>query len=96
MPFVIVRSAAKEYGTGNRLEGEYRTGERVVMVEDVVTSGGAALEAVEAVRGAGLVCETVVCVVDRGEGGAQAMEAAGVTLHALFDADALRLGRPWR
>ncbi len=96
LPFVIVRSAAKEYGTGNRLEGEYRPGERVVMVEDVVTSGGAALQAVDAVREAGLVCETVVCVVDRGEGGAEALDAAGVTLHALFDADALRLGRPWR
>jgi orotate phosphoribosyltransferase len=64
------------------------------MVEDVVTSGGAALEAVDALREAGLTCETVVCVVDRGEGGAGAMEARGVALHALLDADALRLGRP--
>ena len=58
------------------------------MVEDVVTSGGAALEAVAALREAGLVCETVVCVVDRGEGGAEAMAAAGVRLHALLDAAA--------
>jgi orotate phosphoribosyltransferase len=94
LPFVIVRGAAKAYGTGNRLEGVAEAGERVVMVEDVVTSGGAALEAVDALRAAGLTCETVVCVVDRGEGGADAMEARGVTLHALLDADALRLGRP--
>jgi orotate phosphoribosyltransferase len=95
LPFVIVRGEAKAYGTGNRLEGEHAAGERVVMVEDVVTSGGAALEAVEAVRAAGLTCETVVCVVDRGEGGKAAMEAASVALHALMDADSLQLGRPF-
>jgi len=94
LPFVIVRGAAKAYGTGNRLEGVAEAGERVVMVEDVVTSGGAALEAVDALREAGLTCETVVCVVDRGEGGTVAMAARGVALHALLDADALRLGRP--
>ena len=88
LPFVIVRGAAKAYGTGNRLEGVAEPGERIAMVEDVVTSGGAALEAVEALREAGLVCETVVCVVDRGEGGAEAMAAAGVGLHALLDAAA--------
>ena len=95
LPFVIVRGAAKAYGTGNRLEGVAEPGERVAMVEDVVTSGGAALEAVGALREAGLVCETVICVVDRGEGGAEAMAEAGVRLHALLDATALRLGQPW-
>ncbi len=95
LPFVIVRGAAKAYGTGNRLEGVAEPGERIAMVEDVVTSGGAALEAVGALREAGLVCETVVCVVDRGEGGAEAMAEAGVRLHALLDATALRLGQPW-
>ena len=52
---MIVRKEAKEYGTANRLEGVYEQGERVCLVEDVVTSGGALLEAVEAVREAGLV-----------------------------------------
>src|SRR5205823_13106308 len=50
LPFLIVRSRAKEYGTANRLEGVYEEGECVCLVEDVVTSGGAALEAVEALR----------------------------------------------
>ncbi len=95
LPFVIVRGTAKAYGTGNRLEGVAEPGERIAMVEDVVTSGGAALEAVAALREAGLVCETVVCVVDRGEGGAEAMAGAGVRLHALLDSAALRLGQPW-
>src|SRR5512133_591554 len=68
LPFLIVRKAAKEYGTGKRLEGVFEAGERVCVVEDVVTSGGAALDSVQALRDAGLRCETVVCVVDRGEG----------------------------
>ena len=50
LPFVIVRKAAKEYGTGNRLEGVFEPGMRVCVVEDVVTSGGALLSAVEALR----------------------------------------------
>ena len=55
LPFVIVRKEAKGYGTGNRIEGDFEPGERVCLVEDVVTSGGAAVEAVEALREAGLV-----------------------------------------
>mgnify|MGYP006280896805 CR=1 FL=1 len=93
LPFLIVRSAAKDYGTSNRLEGIFEEGERVVVVEDVVTSGGAALDAVRALRQMGLTCETVVCVVDRGEGGAEAMAEADVRLERLLDAEALRLGR---
>ena len=92
-PFLIVRSAAKDYGTSNRLEGIFEEGERFVVVEDIVTSGGAALDAVRSLRQVGLICETVVCVVDRGEGGAEAMTAAGVRLERLLDAEALRLGR---
>ena len=53
LPFVIVRGQAKEYGTANRLEGTFSPGERVCLLEDVVTSGGAAAEAVAAVREAG-------------------------------------------
>ena len=92
-PFLIVRGAAKDYGTSIRLEGIFEEGERVVVVEDIVTSGGAALDAVRSLRQAGLICETVICVVDRGEGGAEAMTDAGVHLERLLDADALRLGR---
>ena len=58
LPFLIVRKAAKDYGTANRLEGPFEPGECVCLVEDVVTSGGAALEAVEALREAGLVVDT--------------------------------------
>ncbi|MGZ4380014.1 MAG: orotate phosphoribosyltransferase [Gaiellaceae bacterium] len=85
-PFVIVREAAKGYGTGNRLEGVYEEGELVCLVEDVVTSGGALLEAVEAVREAGLVVRTAVCVVDREEGGADALARHAVRLRPIFRA----------
>ena len=83
---MIVREAAKGYGTANRLEGVYEEGELVCLVEDVVTSGGALLEAVEAVREAGLVVRTAVCVVDREEGGADALARHAVRLRPIFRA----------
>ncbi len=86
LPFVIVREAAKEYGTANRLEGAHDEGELVCLIEDVVTSGGALLEAVEAVREAGLIVRTAVCVVDREEGGADALARHAVRLRPLFRA----------
>jgi orotate phosphoribosyltransferase len=86
LPFLIVRKEAKDYGTSNRLEGAYAQGDRVCLVEDIVTSGGALLEAVEALRAAGLVVETAVCVVDREEGGAEALDRRAVRLHAIFRA----------
>jgi orotate phosphoribosyltransferase len=89
LPFLIVRSRAKEYGTANRLEGVYEAGELVCLVEDVVTSGGAALEAVEALREAGLRVGNAVCVVDREEGGADALARHGVRLRPLFRASEL-------
>jgi orotate phosphoribosyltransferase len=89
LPFLIVRSRPKEYGTANRLEGVYEEGELVCLVEDVVTSGGAAVEAVEALREAGLRVGNAVCVVDREEGGADALARHGVRLRPLFRASEL-------
>ena len=86
LPFLIVRKAAKEYGTERLLEGEFAPGEEVCLVEDVVTSGGAAADAVEALREAGLDCRVAVCVVDREEGGADALARKAVRLHTLFRA----------
>jgi orotate phosphoribosyltransferase len=84
LPFVIVRKAPKSYGTGNRLEGAFDEGDVMCLVEDIVTSGGAAVDSVEALRGAGLVVRNAVCVVDRQEGGSEALAAAGVRLRSLF------------
>ena len=90
LPFVIVRGEPKGYGTGNRIEGPYEEGELVCLVEDVVTSGGAALSAVEALREAGLRVSHAVCVVDREEGGADELARAAVRLVPLFPIGALR------
>jgi orotate phosphoribosyltransferase len=84
LPFVIVRKAAKEYGTAKQLEGVYEAGECVCLIEDVVTSGGAAIEAVHALRGAGLRVSNAICVVDREEGGADELARHAVRLRPLF------------
>jgi orotate phosphoribosyltransferase len=89
LPFVIVRKQEKSYGTARRLEGEFEPGERVCIVEDVVTSGGAALQAVEALREAGLECGAAICVVDREEGGREALAGHAVRLRPLFLASEL-------
>jgi orotate phosphoribosyltransferase len=95
-PFIIVRGEAKGYGTGNRIEGSYEPGDLVCLVEDVVTSGGALCEAVEAVREAGLVVRHAVCVVDREEGGADALARLGVRLASLYRAGDLLATREQR
>jgi orotate phosphoribosyltransferase len=89
LPFLIVRKAPKAYGTGNRIEGVYEAGERVCLIEDVVTSGGAAVAAVDALREAGLECGFAVCVVDREDGGAEALAERAVQLRSLFRASEL-------
>jgi orotate phosphoribosyltransferase len=89
LPFLIVRKETKDYGTANRIEGAFETGERVCLVEDVVTSGGAAVAAVQALREAGLDCRTAVCVVDREEGGTDELARHGVRLRPLFRAGEL-------
>jgi orotate phosphoribosyltransferase len=86
LPFIIVRGETKEYGTTNRIEGPHAGGDLVCLVEDVVTSGGALLEAVDAVRAAGLVVRHALCVVDREEGGTDALARVGVRLSSLYRA----------
>jgi orotate phosphoribosyltransferase len=83
LPFLIVRKEQKSYGTGKRIEGELKPGERVVVVEDVTTTGTSVLKAVKAIREAQGVCETVVVVVDRGEGAAKLLEENGIALRHL-------------
>ena len=84
IPFLIVRKDAKSYGTERRIEGVYEQGAKVCLVEDVVTTGGAAVSAVKALREAGLECRTAICVVDREEGGGDALARHAVRLHPLF------------
>jgi orotate phosphoribosyltransferase len=93
LPFIIVRGEIKEYGTANRIEGPFDREDVVCLLEDVVTSGGALAEAVSALREAGLVVRHAVCVVDREEGGADALARMGVRLHSLYRASDLLAGR---
>jgi orotate phosphoribosyltransferase len=86
LPFLIVRNEEKGYGTARQVEGDFATGEEVCLVEDVVTSGGAAAAAVEALRAEGLECKTAVCVVDREEGGIDALAQQEVRLVPIFRA----------
>jgi len=86
LPFIIVRGETKEYGTANRIEGPFQPGELVCLLEDVVTSGGALGEAVSALRAEGLLVRNAVCVVDREEGGSDALARLGVRLRALYRA----------
>jgi orotate phosphoribosyltransferase len=82
----IVRKEPKGHGTGQWIEGR-RTlpdGSRVVVIEDVVTTGGSALKAIERCRAEQLVPVACLALVDRGEGGREAIEAQGVPLQALF------------
>jgi orotate phosphoribosyltransferase len=78
-----VRKEAKTHGTGKLIEGPYRSGDQVVVIEDVITTGGSALKAVDAVRAAGGTVIGVLAVVDREEGGAEAIRAAGLKSIAL-------------
>lgn len=84
-PFVIVRNAKKaDYGTGKLIEGKLATGERVLLVEDVCTSGGQAVEACRTIEGAGGTVTGIVVTIDRQEGGREAIEQAGYRFAALF------------
>ena len=82
---LIVRKEAKGHGTGAWLEGPLpATGSRITVLEDVVTTGGSSLKAVHQLREAGYTVERVVTIVDRQEGGLEAMTAAGLELRSLF------------
>jgi orotate phosphoribosyltransferase len=72
-----VRKEAKQYGTGRLIEGPMREGDHVVVIEDVITTGGSALRAAEAVQRAGAIVSGILALVDREEGGRGVLEAQG-------------------
>ena len=81
-----VRKEAKTHGTGMLLEGPFRRGDPVAVIEDVITTGGSALRAIEAVQAADGVVSGVLALVDREEGGRQTIESAGFPVVALVTA----------
>lgn len=88
-PCLYVRKTPKSYGTCNLIEGGFRPGERVVVVEDVITTGGQVYRSVTQMRGLGLVVEHAVCVVDCFAGGHENLVHIGCTLTPLFTLDEL-------
>jgi len=78
-----VRKEAKGHGTGRHIEGRFHAGARVVVVEDVITTGGSALRAIQAVQDGGGLVLGVLAVVDREEGGRERLQEAGIPARAL-------------
>jgi orotate phosphoribosyltransferase len=81
---VMVRKEAKQHGTGKFVEGPFREGESLVIVEDVVTTGGSSLQAIERCEAVGLKVRRVLAIIDRLEGGREAFAAKGYELTTLF------------
>ncbi|TVQ62061.1 MAG: orotate phosphoribosyltransferase [Phycisphaerales bacterium] len=84
LPAVFVRNQKKDYGTAKQLEGVLEPGDRVVLLEDVATSGGQAIEACKSLEGEGAIIVAVICTVDRQEGAREAVEAAGYRFESLL------------
>lgn len=87
LPGFFVRKAVKDHGTQARVDGNNIAGKTVVILEDVTTTGGSAMKAVEAVQKAGASVALVISILDRGEGAAELYEAAGVPFKSLFRAE---------
>jgi len=87
-PFIIVRNSKKAgYGTGKLIEGKLEKGERVLLVEDIATSGGQAIEAMKTLTELGAAIDRLVVVIDRQEGGRHNVEQAGFKFEALFTSE---------
>ncbi|HSI32642.1 MAG: orotate phosphoribosyltransferase [Phycisphaerae bacterium] len=83
-PFVLIRNRKKDYGTGKQIEGVLNKGEKVLIIEDVLTTGGQVLESVQSLRDAGAIVDRVVAIIDRQEGARANIEGAGLQFDALF------------
>lgn len=84
LPCVFIRNQKKEYGTAKQLEGRLESGDRVLLVEDVCTTGGQLLEAAKVIEDSGATVSRIVGVIDREEGARENIERAGYRFEALF------------
>ena len=91
-PFVIVRNQKKDYGASNKFEGILKDGDRVLVVEDIATTGGQVLEAARALNESGAIVERIVAVIDRLEGARENIEQAGFVFESLFTKTDLGIG----
>ena len=84
VPLLYPRREEKGYGTKRRIEGQFTAGERVVVIDDIVTDGASKFEAIEPLEGAGLVVKDLVILIDREQGGRELLAAKGYTLHSVL------------
>ena len=91
LPCVFIRNQKKDYGTNNQLEGKLSKGDRVVIIEDIATTGGQVLEATQTIQSFGATVEAIIAVIDRCEGARDNIEEAGFLFHALFTVDDLTI-----
>jgi orotate phosphoribosyltransferase len=89
-PFVVLRKASKDHGTRQRYEGEVRAGERVLLIEDVATTGGSSLESIAILRSQGAIVDRALVVVDRESGAVDRLAGVGVRLEPLVTLSYLR------
>lgn len=85
-PMIYPRKESKTYGTGRAIEGRFEPGQRVLVIDDVITSGAAKWEALGPLSEAGLEVKDVLVVIDRSKGAAEALAQHGLCLHALLTA----------
>lgn len=90
LPMVMVRKEAKTYGTCRLAEGPDIRGKNLLVVEDVITTGGQVVKSVSELRAQGAHIDSVVCVIDRSEGRLEKLQEAGLQLHALFTSAQLK------
>lgn len=93
LPIVFVRKKAKEYGTRRIAEGCEIVGKRLLIIEDVVTTGGQIVLSVEELRKQGAIVEKAICVIDREQGGKDNLANIGVELYSLFNIRELKLNQ---
>ena len=89
IPYVMVRKEKKDHGTSKLIEGDMKEGDRVLVVEDVITSAGSSAAAIATLRDAGASVEDLISVIDREAGGEEALKSIGVTLSSLVKASDL-------
>jgi orotate phosphoribosyltransferase len=81
---IYPRKEVKAHGLGREIEGVWQPGERVVIIEDLITSGGSTVTTAERLRAAGLIVEHVIVLIDREQGGVEKLAAAGITAHSVY------------
>ncbi|MEZ5336315.1 MAG: orotate phosphoribosyltransferase [Methanolobus sp.] len=89
LPLVLIRKSEKDYGTGGRFVGDFAEGSRILLLEDVTTSGGSVMDAIKAIREAGAVVDSVITVVDRESGAEKSLADMDVKLIPLVRASDL-------